>query len=82
VVNSNITTGGDISCSGVYRGKVIQLGMGGLPVKCSMTPGVYFYSGRLVLDDLGNFYPNDAVNFQDLTSGCVSINTIPSLAAF
>lgn len=80
-VNSNLSTGKDLICGGVVRSSVVQIGSG-LQATGSMTSGLYGDNARLIIDSSGTFYPNDAVSFNDLTSGTVSMNTIPSTAGW
>jgi hypothetical protein len=70
VVNSNLSTGKDVSVGGVVRTNVIQLGTCGLPVTGSYTPGIYEYNGKLLFSKL------DSMVLGDMASGVVNM---PSL---
>lgn len=80
-VNSNLSTGKDVVCGGVVRSSVMQIGTG-IQATGGMTSGLYGDNARLILDSSGTFYPNDTINWNDLTSGTVSMQSVPSTAGW
>jgi hypothetical protein len=80
-VNNNLYSGKDVVYWGVVQSFVVQIGSG-IQATGNMTPGLYGDNAKLIFSSDGTFYPNDAVNWNDLTSGTVSMNTIPSSAGW
>jgi hypothetical protein len=80
-VNSNLLTGKDMVCGGVVRSSVMQI-VAGIQATSSMTPGLYGDNAKIIISSDGTFYPNDSTVFNDLVSGTVNMQSIPSSAGW
>jgi hypothetical protein len=75
-VKSNVVVSNDIVCSGVIRGNLIQLEVGGLPINNTYTPGIYSYNGKILLTEA------DVVDLSQMVPGTIKLNNTPIQTAW